>query len=183
MNEMGFSVEEYLLLSNKTIERAILPNKAKNKKVTLLTKPKKYANENPQTLTDGAFGGNSFYSDWLGFEGKNFEAIIDLGVVNEISNISTAFLQVTNHIVFFPEQVDYFSSSDGITFKPMGSVPNAKPLFKKSTINDIEYFDLKLDKVKTRYVKVVAKNMGTAPIWHNAAGLPVWIFTDEIIIN
>lgn len=57
INEMGYTPKEYIASFTKTIGRATLPNKAKGKKVTLLTQPKKYANENPQVLTDGAFGG------------------------------------------------------------------------------------------------------------------------------
>ncbi len=78
MNEMGFSVDEYISFYNKTLERANSPNKAAGKLVTLNTKPKKYADENPQALTDGAWGGNSFYSNWLGFEGNDLDAVIDL---------------------------------------------------------------------------------------------------------
>jgi hypothetical protein len=63
--------------------------------------------ENPQALTDGALGGSNFYANWLGFEGNNLEAVIDLEQETEIDTISTAFLQVTNHIVFFPESVTY----------------------------------------------------------------------------
>ena len=60
MNEMGFTATEYITNFQKIIAVAIKPNIAKGAKVTLLTKPKKYAEENPQTLTDGALGGNSF---------------------------------------------------------------------------------------------------------------------------
>lgn len=34
--------------------------------------------------------------------------------------------------------------------------------------------------VKGRYVKIKARNMGKAPIWRHGAGLPAWIFADEV---
>jgi len=183
MNEMGFTVEEYVFNYKKAIEVALKPNKAYGKSVTLYTKPKKYANEDPQVLTDGALGGNSFYANWLGFEGNDMEAVIDLGERHEIKSISTAFLQVTNHIVFFPEAVEYYYSIDNNSFKPLGTVECDAPLTKKSQVNAIKYFDLEFEKVQARYIKIVGRNMKEPPYWHHAAGLPSWIFADEVIVN
>lgn len=183
MNEMGFTVDEYVNGYKKAIEVAKQPNKASGKTVILLTKPKKYANEDPQTLTDGALGGSSFYSNWLGFEGNDMEAVIDLGELKDISTLSTAFLQVTNHVVFFPTQVTYYSSTDGKNYKELGAVANQKPLTRESKVNDIQYFNLENYPIKTRYIKIKAINLKKAPYWHFASGLPSWIFADEIIIN
>ncbi|PCI06537.1 MAG: hypothetical protein COB81_00100 [Flavobacteriaceae bacterium] len=183
MNEMGFTVQEYYNNYMLALDVAVMPNIAKGKKVTLLTKPKKYAKEDPQVLTDGALGGNSFYANWLGFEGNYLEAVIDLEKATEISTISTAFLQVTNHVVFFPENVTYFASNDNKVFRKLALVKNDAPLVKKSKINDIKYFKTNFPKTTARYIKIVGKNMNQAPYWHHAAGLPAWIFADEVIIN
>lgn len=183
MNEMGYQVDEFLELFETTMQRAASPNIAKGKPVTLLTKPKKYAHENPQALTNGALGGSNFYANWLGFEGNNMEAIIDLGEEKEFSSISTGFLQVTNHIVFFPKNVRYSISNDTKSFKTIKNIATTKPITKESKRNDLEYFTGTFKPVKARYVKIEAENVGKAPGWHNAAGLPVWIFADEVIIN
>jgi len=183
MNEMGFTVKEYYNSYKKAFEVASLPNKAKGKKVILLTKPKKYANEDPQTLTDGALGGNGFYANWLGFEGNNLEAIIDLDATESISSVSTAFLKVTNHIVFYPLKVSYYYSNDNINYLKLGTVLNKDPLTKKSKVNEIQYFDLKFSSVDARYVKIVAESMKQAPYWHHGSGLPSWVFADEVIID
>jgi len=183
MNEMGFTVEEYYNSYKKALTVANLPNKAKGKKVTLLTEPKKYANEDPQTLTDGALGGNGFYANWLGFEGNNLEAIIDLQAKETISSISMAFLKVTNHVVFYPLEVAYYYSNDNKTFIKLGTIKNKDPLTKKTKVNEIQYFNLEFSEVEARYIKVIAVNMKDAPYWHHASGLPSWIFADEIIID
>ncbi len=183
MNEMGYTVEEFLALYKKTMQRAGVENLAASKAVKLLTKPKKYAKENPQALTDGALGGSNFYANWLGFEGNDMEAVIDLGEEMEFSNVSTGFLQVTNHIVFFPESVTFSVSSDGKKFKSIKTVETQKPITKESKRNDIEYFTASVEPTMTRYLKINAKNVGKAPTWHNSAGLPVWIFVDEVIVN
>ncbi len=183
MNEMRFTVDEYLSFYEHTLSRAIEENIAVGKNVELLTKPKKYADEEPQTLTDGAYGGANFYANWLGFEGNNLEAIIDLEDESRIHKMSGDFLQVVNHIVFFPTEVKYYSSIDRKNYKYLGNVNNKRPLSKDSKINDIQSFALTFSPVVARYIKVVAKNMGTAPLWHHGAGGPSWIFVDEISVK
>ncbi|MGW9684076.1 DUF4838 domain-containing protein [Flagellimonas sp. 2504JD1-5] len=182
MNEMGFTVNEYASNFMSALKIAQKPNKAKGKKVVSLTKPKKYANEDPMVLTDSALGGSSFYANWLGYEGNDMEVVVDLGKTQNIRSISMAFLQVTNHVVFFPSSVTYYGSTDNINFTPLGNLKNPAPLSKKSKVNDIHYFDLQFEAMNARYIKVIAKNTET-PYWHHAAGLPSWVFADEIIIN
>jgi hypothetical protein len=182
MNEMGFKVSEYGANYISALEIAKRNNKAKGKNVVSLTAPKKYAEENPMVLTDGALGGSSFYANWLGYEGNDLEVVVDLGETQTINTISMAFLQVTNHVVFFPSSVQYFGSSDNKRFTALGTITNPKPLSKTSKMNDIHYYDLKMQPQKYRYIKVTAKNTAT-PYWHHAAGLPSWIFSDEIIID
>ena len=182
MNEMGFTVAEYYSNYLAALNVAQKPNKALGKKVASLTKPKKYANENPMILTDGAVGGSNFYANWLGYEGNNMEVVLDFEQQQQISTVSMAFLQVTNHIVFLPERVTFYGSKDGKSFFQLGIVENEHPLNKKSKINDIQYFDLEFNTTQVRFLKVVAKNTKT-PYWHHAAGLPSWTFADEIIVD
>lgn len=183
MNEMGFTVSDYIVNYRNALKTAIKENLASFKDVTLLTVPKKYANEDPKVLTDGALGGNSFYSNWLGFEGNNLNAVVDLGELKEIKSLSMNFLQVTNHIVFFPVQVEFFYSDDNLKWKSLGKVSNKSDLSPKSKVNDIQTFSINVGELKARYIKVIADNMSKAPIWHHGADLPSWIFADELIIE
>ena len=111
------------------------------------------------------------------------EAVIDLGQNEEISHVHTAFLKVTNHVVFFPEQVEISYSMDNVNFKSAGTMDTAHPLKRGDKVNDIEYFDFQFAPVRARYIKVAARSMKVAPPWHHASGLPSWIFCDEVIIN
>ena len=183
MNEMGFTVTDYVSNYQNALTIAIKNNIASGKKVTLETIPKKYAKEDPQVLTDGALGGNSFYSNWLGFEGNNMEAYVDLNEITEINSLSINFLQVTNHIVFFPKNVEFLQSDDKSNWTSLGRVENNLKLNPRSKVNDIQTFSIDVENIKTRYVKVVAKNLSKAPIWHHGADLPSWIFADELIIE
>lgn len=183
MNEMRYTVEEYLNFYDYTLSRAMQENKATDRQVQLNQKPAKYANEDPQTLTDGVFGGTSFFANWLGFEGNDLEAVIDLGRSTDISFLSCDFLQVVNHVVFFPVEVRYYVSSDGKSFRLLGKVQNKWPLTRQSKVNDVQSFTLECMPVSTRYIKIFADNMGPAPVWHFGAGMPSWIFADEVIVR
>jgi hexosaminidase len=110
-------------------------------------------------------------------------AVIDLGRTESISHVHTAFLKVTNHVVFFPEQVEIFYSTDSITYHKIAAKETAYPLKPRDKVNDVEYFDFQFTPVQARYVKVYARSMKEAPPWHHASGLPSWIFCDEVIIN
>lgn len=183
MNEMRYTVSEYIDSFRRTIERTQIHNLAQGKKVELLTQPKKYAKEDPQTLTDGAFGGSSFFANWLGFEGNHLEAIIDLEQPTEFNRISSAFLQVTNHLVFFPTSVEYYASLDGKSYQLISRLNNQSPLTKSSKINDIQYFDHQSPALQARYIKIIAKSPQVAPEWHHGSGLPSWIFIDEVMVG
>jgi hypothetical protein len=180
---MRYTVDEYLDFYEHTLSRALEENIAIGKKVTLLQPPSKYADEDPQTLTDGAFGGINFYANWLGFEGNDLEAIIDLQKDTEISLISCDFLQIVNHIVFFPTDVKYYYSQDGENYTSLGKVNNDRPLTEQSKTADIQSFRQNFSPVRARFVKVVANNLDQAPLWHPAAGMPSWIFVDEISVR
>jgi len=183
MNEMGFTVDQYVINYQNALKLASKNNLASDKKVSLLTKPKKYANEDPQVLSDGALGGNSFYSNWLGFEGNDLDAIIDLDSVQVINNLSLNFLQVTNHIVFYPLKVQFEISSDSISWKSFPIILNELSLNPKSKVNDIQTFSQVVNKEKARYIRVIGTNIEKAPLWHHGADLPSWIFADELIVE
>ncbi len=111
------------------------------------------------------------------------EAVIDLGQAESINHVHTAFLKVTNHVVFFPEQVEVLCSLDQTNFQRIASKETALPLKIGDKVNDIEYFDFRFTPVQARYIKVKARSMKVAPPWHHASGNPAWIFCDEVIID
>ncbi len=37
--------------------------------------------------------------------------------------------------------------------------------------------------VQGRYVRVVARNIGTIPAGHRSAGVKAWLFVDEVLVN
>lgn len=118
---------------------------------------------------------------WQGFEGVDFEAVVDLGKNQKFDYIGIGFLQDVGSWIFMPEYVEFFVSWDGQTFTPVGKVVNdisereLKPVTRE--------FYVHVYPKEMRYVKVYAKNRKVCPSWHPGAGGKAWLFADEIVIR
>jgi predicted alpha-1,2-mannosidase len=133
-------------------------------------------------LTDGRVGTTNYQGgQWQGFEGTDLDAVIDLTKEKKINEISAGFLEDTPVWIFLPESVEYYVSQDGKTFSKVADIKNDIDPRGQSLI--LKHFTAKLDGVKARYLKIVAKNMGICPPWHPGAGYKAWIFVDEVKIK
>jgi len=133
-------------------------------------------------LVDGMFGTSSFSAGgWQGFEGVDFEAIIDLGTEIKINEIISNFHQRTNSWIFMPKYVQYSFSSDGKKYSDPIRIENDIP--ENSGEVESKNFSITQKKLKTRYIKVFAKSIEKCPDWHLGAGGKAWLFIDEIIVE
>ncbi len=137
----------------------------------------------PEGLIDGIYGTENWRKgDWQGYQGQDFEAVVDLQSEKTVTEFNARFLQDSRSWILMPTQVDYYISSDNITFTLAGSTANT--LDPKETENHIVNFRyLPTIPIQTRYVKVKAHNFGTLPEWHQGAGGEAFIFVDEITIK
>ena len=154
----------------------------KDRSIQLLTAyGSEYSAGGDMALIDYLKGSNSYMTgSWQGYEGVNLEVIIDLVKKNQVSTLSTGFLQDWNAWIFMPEWVDYFASNDGVNFNKLGRVLNS--IDEKDEDVILHEFRLPVS-IKTRYLKVIAKNRIFNPDWHRARGDTCWIFADEIEIK
>lgn len=140
-----------------------------------------YSAEGDGALIDMLKGSNNFRTGfWQGFQGQNVEAIVDLGKIEPVSTISTGFLQDNRSWVWFPKEVDYYSSIDGVNFTKIKNLKNDFSIKQEGSF--IKEFGFKTS-IKARYIKMIAKNFGVCPEWHLGAGGNSWIFIDEISIE
>ena len=141
-----------------------------------------YESNHNYTLTDSKIGGLNFKDgNWQGFFGKDIECILDLQKTIPISLIQSNFYQYNNSWIFLPEYLEIHLSFDG---------ENWEKLEKKQSIGSpkkrghfIETISIKCNNKNARYIKLIAKNRGPVPDWHEAAGSKSWLFIDEIIIK
>lgn len=145
---------------------------------------KKYNGGNDYALLDGIAGPAKMISGvdlsiWQGFETNDLIANIDFGKILEFGKVKIGFLQFLESWIFLPEwvEVSYSDKNDII----LGRV------FRKADIKSTkifkEEFILSFDKIKTKNLKIHAKNIGICPTWHIGSGKPAWMFSDEIIIE
>jgi hypothetical protein len=150
-----------------------------------LTVAPNYANQysamGPVSLVDGIYGdAKNFHKNWLGYEQKNLEAIIDLGAIKSIKNISGSFLKRHSEWIFLPKQFSVYTSADGEKYKLLSTqniqVPKSAEAAAVVKISATK-------KAQARYVKVVAANTGVCPTWHAGNGGKAWLFCDEITVE
>ncbi len=134
-------------------------------------------------LLDGILGTENWRKgDWQGYQSQDFEAVVDLQEVKEIAEVSARFLQDQRSWILMPTKADYYVSEDNVNFKFLGSVANT--VAPKEEENTIVNFTFKTTKgQKARFIKVIAKNFGKLPEWHQGAGGDAFIFIDEITIK
>jgi hexosaminidase len=154
-------------------------NKATGKDITLLTEPhKNYNTGGALTLIDGIRGRIPWYGkEWLGFLGKDMEAIIDLGVIQYISTVNVGVLNATYSWIHLPKSIEVYISGDGENYT----------LIKKAGTDEIvkqgRQIEINLGDYKTRYVKVKVTNAGKIPQGFPGASNDAWLFVDEIGIE
>jgi len=137
----------------------------------------------PEGLLDGVLGTENWRKgDWQGYQSQDFEAVVDLKEVKSVSEISARFLQDQRSWILMPTKVDYYISEDNVNFTYFGSVNNTlDPKLEENTI--LNFTSNEIKGKKARYVKVIAKNFGKLPEWHQGAGGDAFIFIDEITIK
>ena len=137
----------------------------------------------PDGLIDGINGSTNWRKgDWQGYQSQDFEAIVDLQETKSISEIHSNFLQDQRSWILMPTKVEYYTSIDNVNFNLVGTVDNTLDI--KETEIIIRDFGLPLLKsIKARYVKIIAKNFGKLPEWHQGFGGDAFIFVDEITIK
>ncbi len=121
---------------------------------------------------------------WQGFQGQNFEVIIDLQKVTAIDTVIIGFLEDRRSWIFMPNEVLVYGSNDGVKFDFMTSTSDINDPKDKDldTQRKSLEFDLNV-KYQYRYIKVKAINYGKLPAWHPGAGGDAFIFVDEIEVK
>lgn len=134
-------------------------------------------------LTNGTKGSYQFRDgNWQGYWGDDIVATIDLTDVKPITELSSGFLQYNNAWIFYPEQVEYEISQDGINFTTLGTVLNQD--IPQNKLQETQEYTLQVvDQIHARYVRMKARNMGVCPEWHDAAGSKAWLFIDEFSVK
>ncbi len=170
---------------NSIISQKFIFNKATGKKITLSTEPSKsYPGDGAFTLVNGVQNekGMSKSSEFLGFNGTDLDATIDLGKEMDVSKVTVHVLKQTGSWIYLPSQVE-------VTYMPNidTAVITRHPPLETVTVavnanDDLNKIEIKKEKF-CRYIQVRVKNYGIIPAGNPGAGNPAWLFVDEIEVQ
>ena len=154
-------------------------NKATAKPVTLKVAPSRgYDFNGGPELTDGLSGNDNYKTGrWLGFQGKDLDAVIDLKEPTEFSKVSFNTNVVKGDWIMGTAGVTVKVSDDGQNFKEVAY--KVIPSLGKDDKDGLYPQEISFDPVKARYVEVIIKS-DKLPTWHGGAGNPAFLFVDEI---
>ena len=165
---------------NSTLVQKFSFNTATGKKITLKEEAsKKYPGDGAFTLVNGVINekGLGKSREFLGFEGTDCEATIDLGKEEAIKSIKINFFEQRGSWIYPPGLIDIYLSNDGINFQQSPNEDRAKAIPGEIRRNMTAGF---YRPTTARYIKVVIKNFGIIPDGHPGAGHKAWLFVDEI---
>jgi hypothetical protein len=182
LDEMRTTPESYREEMERFFSDGMRTHKGFGRPVRLSSAPSpKYPVGGAAALTDGLRGTTDYHCNWLGFEGEEMEAVVDLGRPETARTFSVRFLQDINAWIWLPHAVEFSASSDGTAFRPVGLVFPRTDVTAKGVI--IEEFRYPVEPLSLRYLKVRTKSFLRCPDWHKGAGGKAWIFADEIVIE
>ena len=167
---------------SKTV-RAVFTRFTPPGKITLNTPySAQYTAGGSDALIDGRRGNTDFrLGAWQGYEGNDLDAVIDLGDEKSIVDVSLGCLQDNNSWIFFPRQVEFTFSDDGVKYGNDVTIMN--DVSQKDERILIKEFGHKFEQMKARFVRIHAANVGICPDWHKGAGQKAWLFVDEITVR
>ena len=157
------------------------------KKTTFVNPPAERYNAHADVaLMDGKKGvvGDYYWRNWLGFNGDDMEATIELNESVDIDMVRIGIAHKPESWVVWPKGAWVAFSKDGKDYTqwqraefPVYSLPD--PMTSLGRI--VARAKVKAKKVK--YLKVKIESQGTLPQWHPNAGEKAWIMVDEVEIN
>ena len=158
-------------------------NKATGNKIAL-TNPAsdKYPGDGAFTLVNGVINEKGFARsrEFLGFNGTDCEAVIDLGLMYPVSFIVINTLNRTSSWIWRPSNVEAFGSGDG---KNWYSLKLTDVFEEKKDGTGKGTMTLAFRSTYAQYIKVIIKNQGIIPEGNPGAGNKAWLFVDEIEVN
>ena len=158
-------------------------DKELNSNITLINKySERYRASGPDALVDGIRGTNNFHDGlWQGYDGEDFEGIIDLHKVENISKVIPRFMLDSNSWIFLPVKVEISLSKDSIHYFDKKTIINNIP--QKNSEIILKDFKAEFKNQSARYIKVKAISIKKCPPWHPGAGQNAWLFIDEIEVE
>ena len=156
-------------------------NKATGRKLRLYIDPApQYGKGGPSALVNGIMGSVTRFNDdeWLGWNGKDFEGILDLGREETFKKINLRFYKAPSSWIYMPSSIKISVSADGVAYKEVAARKNPD-----TGQMGVQIHEFSFDGIKARYVKINAVNNGIIKHGFPGQGYPSWLFVDEVVVE
>lgn len=118
---------------------------------------------------------------WQGFCKDNIELTIDLGAMQQVSQVYLRFFQhISTTSVLLPLNVSVELSANGMDFKKIYDSAISSNTDPNALIED---YTIVFAPQQAQYVRLKAKNIGKLYTGHPRAGDDAWLFMDEVVVN
>jgi hexosaminidase len=166
-----------VIKANGGFQQSFNIHQAVGAKVTLAQPPNSRYTGNNNKLVNGIFGTNRYNDNqWLGFSGRDLDAVIDLGAARMIQRVGANILNYHWQRMWEPAVLKFYASEDGENYKLIAEENNFP-------LNGINAVRLKVPAIKARYLKVKGINKGIIPPGEYGAGGNGLLMVDEIIVD
>ncbi|MDF1867417.1 MAG: exo-alpha-sialidase [Saprospiraceae bacterium] len=193
--EKALTITQSSILKVKAFHDQCLPSETTKAKFTQVGKKldiKKATFTYPANTNYSGGGGLSLFDhkkgtlnfhekEWSGFGGDNCEITIELEKETEFSQVTLSHLSDTDSWIFPTSGVDVYISNDGKEFSKIYTANYPAP--KGPTQKELLFLDHKFEMQRSKFIKIVVKNFGSIPEWHDGKGTPAWLFVDEILVK
>lgn len=156
-------------------------NKATGRQISLKNPATaNYPGDGAFTLVNGVQNvkGMARSREFLGFNGTDCEAVVNLGTFGEISSVTIHSFRSEGSWIYAPAYFEAYGSQDNMYFSRLGSTNTFT-----ETGNGNGTMTIKFDKTHVQYIKIFVKNYGLIPDGKPGGGNAAWLFLDEIEVD
>jgi hypothetical protein len=187
LSEAGLTPAVYYDAAKRFIDVQVDGNLAFRRPVEAAPPPSpQYARGDTAIMTNGVRGASDFKVHWLGWEGVDFTLTLDLGQPVAAREITLSTLSDERSWILHPDRVTCSVSSDGVSFREVGTRALRGGHQGEETIHAFSWTDDMSDPgsfAGVRYVRFFIEGTKRLPDWHASAGGLSWVFVDEIVVR
>ncbi|QMW06004.1 glycoside hydrolase family 20 protein [Spirosoma foliorum] len=162
----------------RVFQKSLTISKSTGKPVTFTTEPTgNYRPTSPLVAVNGVAGTSRYNTgEWIGFQGKDADILIDLQRTMSISSIGTHLLNYHWQRMWAPNTLSFAVSEDGKTFREVYQQT-------QFPINGINPVNATFPPTPARYIRIQATNKGIIPLGEYGAGGRAWLLLDEFRVD
>ncbi|MEN5059116.1 FN3 associated domain-containing protein, partial [Sphingobacterium kitahiroshimense] len=156
INAANFGTDRMI---GSVLKQDFVISKSTGKSVQLLHEPNAaYQANGTATLVDGVYGNKQYFKkNWLGFNGKDLVATIDMGGPVSFSNVELNVVDQNASWIYYPQAVKVYVSQDNQNFTLVQEVGKEVIAKSKGTIK------LSFEKQHAKFVKVEVQHLNKIP--------------------